>query len=519
MNVTPTSATSFVITSVAAALLLVFSISTSYAEPLTFAAVSTSNITPANDSDVVLHQNTDVQQPEPSWETGAGKSYVIPALEIPGFIVLLNAFDRLAFPHKIKEGRRAYNTTPSTIWEHVHRQNWTFDKDSFDVNQFGHPYEGATMYGLARSSGLNFWYSLLYSNVGSFLWEMAGETTRPSINDQITTGNAGSLLGEALFRMAGLALEDGGARPVVWHELAAAVASPPTAFNRHAFGDRFKNVFPSHRPAILWRVSLGGSLDTHSSNLTPVASRHDANAVAAFNMEYGLPGKPGYRYSRPLDYFDFQLATRLKAGNPLETLTVRGLLLGTDYHFGNDYRGIWGLYGSYDYISPPLFRVSSTALSLGTTGQFWVGPGVALQGSVLGGLGFGAAGTETDVTAAELSDGPGHHYGATPQGLVSLKLLFGDRTMFDATARSYYVTELGPQHSPGPQLVLRGSAGVTVRVSGRHAVGIQYAESRRDTYYRNMSDKHFSEGTASVVYTYLSDNRFGAVEWREAADR
>ena len=30
---------------------------------------------------------------------------------------------------------------------------------------------------------------------------------------------------------------------------------------------------------------------------------------------------------------------------------------------GKDYRGIWGLYGSYDYISPQTFRISSTALS------------------------------------------------------------------------------------------------------------------------------------------------------------
>jgi hypothetical protein len=33
---------------------------------------------------------------------------------------------------------------------------------------------------------------------------MAGETDPPSINDMITTGQAGSLLGEALYRMADL---------------------------------------------------------------------------------------------------------------------------------------------------------------------------------------------------------------------------------------------------------------------------------------------------------------------------
>jgi hypothetical protein len=41
------------------------------------------------------------------------------------------------------------------------------------------------------------------------------------------------------------------------------------------------------------------------------------------------------------------------------------LLYGTDYKAGDNYRGVWGIYGSYDYLSPELFSVSSTALSVG----------------------------------------------------------------------------------------------------------------------------------------------------------
>ena len=33
-----------------------------------------------------------------SWETGTGKSYLIPALEIPTFLLLLNGYDLLAYP-------------------------------------------------------------------------------------------------------------------------------------------------------------------------------------------------------------------------------------------------------------------------------------------------------------------------------------------------------------------------------------------------------------------------------------
>ena len=78
------------------------------------------------------------------------------------------------------------------------------------------------MYGFARSSGLNFWESLGYANVGSFMWKISGETDNPSINDQITTGNAGSILGEELYRMACVVLENGGDEIPLWRKIGAA---------------------------------------------------------------------------------------------------------------------------------------------------------------------------------------------------------------------------------------------------------------------------------------------------------
>ena len=89
------------------------------------------------------------------------------------------------------------------------------DRDPFSINQLGHPYQGNIYYGFARSAGLNYWQSLAYTLAGSFLWETAGETTPPSLNDHITSGIGGSFVGEALFRMASLLLEGGGENPGV----------------------------------------------------------------------------------------------------------------------------------------------------------------------------------------------------------------------------------------------------------------------------------------------------------------
>lgn len=443
------------------------------------------------------------------WESGLGKSYLIPAIEVPSFLLLLNGFDRLAYSHDRQDGKKVYSSNLSTTWEHLRRQNWSYDEDPFNVNQFEHPYQGATMYGLARSTGLSFWESWAYSNAGSFLWKMAGETDPPSINDMITTGNAGSLLGEALFRMAGLVLEHGGGTPDTAHEVGAALLLPPLGLNRYLYGERFRNVFPSHHPATFWQIRLGESLDARINGFGSTFSSLRQSGAVDFLMSYGLPGEPGYTYRRPLDYFDFRITGLAELNNPVENVMLRGLLIGKDYQKGEDYRGIWGLYGSYDYFSPFAFRVSTTALSLGTTGQLWLVEGVALQGSVLGGVGFGAAG-KTPAASGERD----YHYGVAPQGILDLRLILYDRAMIDLGAREYYVSGTGSDDSKGSENIFRGNLGATLRVYRRHGIGVQYAASLRDAHYGTSPGRDQSESTVSIFYTYLSEQRLGAVRWR-----
>jgi hypothetical protein len=198
----------------------------------------------------------DLDRPHLSWDAPAGKSYALPAAEITGFVLVLNGSLRLACPNEMEDGKKVYNTTPSTFWNNLTHADWCLDTDAFRGNQLMHPYQGTVYHGFARSAGLSYWESAAYTFAGSVLWETAGETTRPSTNDQIASGIAGSFLGEPLFRMASLLLE-GHSRPGFWRELGAAVISPPTGFNRFVFGERFDAVFPSRDPALFWRLRLG----------------------------------------------------------------------------------------------------------------------------------------------------------------------------------------------------------------------------------------------------------------------
>jgi hypothetical protein len=436
-----------------------------------------------------------------SWETGAGRSYVIPAVEVVGYLFVLNQYDRhFVAPHE------EYRSGTHSAWKNLTDSKWVVDRDPFATNQFLHPLGGTIYYGLPRSTGLNYWESLAYAAAGSFLWEIGGETGPPSINDQITTPIGGSFLGEPLFRMASLLLESGGGAPGFWRELGAAVISPPTGFNRLVFGNRFDDVFPSRAPAIFTRFELGASLTALTR--APGFSRgiRQNEGTAEFAIAYGLPGKPGYSYTRPFDHFHFQF--RAASANTFENIMTRGLLFGTDYAAGDAYRGVWGLYGSYDYLSPQIFRVSSTALSLGTTAQWWLSDAIALQGTALGGVGYGGAGTIHGVGERD------YHYGATPQGLLALRLILGDVAMLDVTGREYYVSGVGSTERRGSETIARGTASFTVRVYGRHALAVQYIASARDAHYPDIPDRHQTVGTISLAYVFLGDTRFGAVEWR-----
>jgi hypothetical protein len=452
-----------------------------------------------------------VREPVLSWGTGNGKSYWIPAVEILGFEALLNVYGRLVYPNDVdpqySEGHKVFSVTPSTAWKHLTKGPWGFDGDSFQVNQIQHPYQGAVYQGFARSAGLGFWPSAAYTFLGSFVWEVAGETTKPSINDQVASGIGGSLFGEPLFRLSSLVLEDGGENPGFWRELGAAVLSPPAGFNRLAFGDRFKGVFPSHSPATFTRVRLGWTLTDHASG-----SGADNNVIRNegtldYYLAYGLPGKDGYTYDRPFDYFDFQF-TAVSSKNVFENIMTRGLLYGKKYEAGDNYRGVWGLYGSFDYISPQIFRVSSTTLSLGTTGQWWLSRAIALQGSAFGGIGYGAGGT---VRRTEERD---YHYGATGHGLLAARLIFGDKAMLDMTAREYYISGLGSTRTDGSERIFRGNAAFIVSIYKRHGIGIQYGMSTRDASSSGIPDTHQRVGSWSIAYNFLGDSRFGAVEWR-----
>ena len=431
------------------------------------------------------------------------KSYILPAFEIIGFQLLLNLYNR-----NYDSSKEDYDTDLQTIDDNLHH-GWGFDRDSFDINQLGHPYQGSIYYALARSAGLNFWESFGYTTVASAVWEVAGETTPPSLNDQITTSIGGSFLGEALFRTAETfrksSREDDNAVP----ETTATIVSPASDFNRLAFDKKVTPDLDEQRTAVFKELQLGATTNNYALDTIESKSGDNTFGAANFAIDYGLPGKAGYEYEHPFDYFNLDFGMVTSGSDPVDHLLINGLLYGTKYSPSESARGIFGIYGSYNYLAPELFRVASTAFSLGTTGQVWLADRVALQGSLLGGIGFGAGGTDNATET-----GNDFHYGAVPQGILSLKLIMGNLAMLNISAQDFLVT--GPSSDPsgdGNENIGRFQLALTTRVFGPHAVSVKYGQSHRDANFSEAPDQSQRVETIGVFYTYLFGGRLGAVNW------
>jgi hypothetical protein len=462
-----------------------------------FAGSASSSSLSSSSSEVVTPPPVEQPAQRSSTETGppvGPASYMASVGDIVGFEFLLNRFD-FEFVD-----RPTFAVTTTSIRRNL-SSTWVVDNDPFDVNQFLHPYQGSVYFGSARSTGLGFWKSSAMTFGGSLLWEIAGETTTPSRNDQIASGIAGSFLGEPLFRLASLVLEsaDDG-RPGFWRQAAAAVISPPTAVNRLVYGDRFKAIFPSGDPPVSSQFQLGLMGAATSQGTSPSFERGEA--TAGFAVDYGMPNGSAYTHRQPFDYFTLEVAS--SSASRFESIFSRGLIFGKDYGgvrgSSHPVQGVWGLYGSYDYVAPQLFRVSSTALSVGSSFRRQVFGQSALQGTIMAGIGYGAVGSLT------AGDDRAYHYGVTPQVLANMRFLAG-RSLVDLTLRDYHVSSIAAREDRGADNVARVDLQFTFRVVGHHAATVKYLWSQREAFSPNLTDTLQSRGSIGFFYTFLGTSQ------------
>lgn len=425
----------------------------------------------------------------------------VPAMEILAFQLLLNRANRYW-----GTGREDYRVTVGSIRRNL-RSSWGTDNDPFKVNQFGHPYQGAMYHGFARSAGFDYWQSLGYAFAGSIVWEIAGENTRPSRNDQIASGIGGTFLGEALFRMSSLVLEQGGGLAGPWRRAAAAAIDPAAGFNRLVFADRYGGFESSRGAVYASELQFGYSRSVKRETGISRADFRPNEGQLRFDLDYGLPGRADYRYARPFDYFNFQ--GTMSSANGIESVLTRGLVWGAAYEPRTRASGVWGLYGSYDYVAPQTFRISTTALSIGTTVQWQPTEQLSVQGTGMAGIGYAAVGTRGGTGGDR-----DYNYGVAPQALLNLRVVYEDRFAWGITAREYFVSRVASGTSGGHDNIVRADASLTWRFAKEQALSLRWVGNRRDAVFGGPGTRRQTQVTAGLFYTLLGKDRFGTADWR-----
>lgn len=419
-------------------------------------------------------------------ELGQDANYWLPAAESVAFNIAMNLV--------VLVGGADYAKISLSSMSANIRHGFEWDTNLFNTNQIRHPYQGATYFNLARSSGLPFWTSAGYTFMGSLMWELLMETEKPSYNDQVMTSYGGTLLGEGMYRLSeGLRWKS----PSMWHEVAASLVSPASAFNRHVFRRRSLLESP---PPLFASLRVG-----HSSFSLESADGLELEAGlgqlhVGFVASYGLPGVPSFEPKRPMDHFDLVADLSIAQRRVVGTLFLRGLLYGRSFG-GDRLRGMWGLFGNYDYFSPSLVRVAAAGAGPGTTMQLRLSRRSFLQATYVASF--------APVAAAGIVEGVGsrdYHFGPGTSQIAELRLGTEHLGALTLTNRSFAVFDVATDEYSA---VSYGSLSGQIKVWRNHGLGFEVIASTR----RESEQDEFVDTGAQLLlfYSLLSDTSFGAV--------
>ncbi len=478
----------------ALALALIFSRSLAHAQP-DDAPLAQS----AMDAGVAL---TPIAEPtQPGW-VRPRYNILLPILEGEAVHFMLAAANNL-----ILRAEFAHVSLDSSLSHFDGRRPWEFDVDQFVINQFGHPYQGALAFTAARSSGLNFWWASIYPFVSSLTWELFFEVDAASWNDQITTPIGGAFLGEVLHRSALLVLHE--TRAPRWLRMIGAfILEPIGQLNRMMLDDSLDAEDVESAPPVFAMLGGGINLGTafRDPNTFEIIKSFDPQGNVQGRMTYGMPGDPSFHYRAPFSHFDVDFNASFP-GPTVASFFMRGLLVGAQFGKGMT-RGLWGLFGQYDFASASLVRVSSVGFGVGTSFQTRLPYGFTFQvAALLSGLPIASAGS-LGLEEGVVRD---YHIGPGGQATLEARLIWNDRLWLRVVGRSWFIAGLYID-AAGWESISYVTAGPLLRIWGPIAVGGDLVLAvRRAKFDDDLFDRSVTGITARVTLNWVSSESLGAV--------
>jgi hypothetical protein len=250
--------------------------------------------------------------------------------------------------------------SPEVWWRNL-TGGFEWDADGFSPNQFGHPYHGGVFYSIARDNGFSYWESSLFTFLGSLQWEVFAENNPPSTNDLINTSLGGLAVGEGLYRLSSMILDNGATG---WgragREVAAGLLNPGRGFSRVVRGEAWRvGPTPSEwSPPHFATFGRAGFLQEGDGGEEQEAT---GQLFIGGGLRSGDPFLDDIR--EPFDSFSVEASFVTRQGHLLSQVEMHGLLAVTSLVRRPRWQLLLGAYQSYDYLDIGASEVGAQSLS------------------------------------------------------------------------------------------------------------------------------------------------------------
>ncbi|MBN8226830.1 DUF3943 domain-containing protein [Corallococcus macrosporus] len=257
--------------------------------------------------------------------------------------------------------KRDWAEVSPEVWGRNLTSGFEWDADKFTANQLDHPYHGGIYYNIGRDNGLSYWEAAPLTFLGSLQWEVFGENNPPSANDVINTSIGGLAVGEVLYRLSSMILDNGATG---WErggrEVAAGLLNPGRGFSRVVRGEAWR-VGPTPRewtPAHFAGFARAGFLQEGAGDAGQEGS---GRFVLGLGMRHGDPFLDDFR--KPFDSFAVDASFIVRQGHFLGQADAQGLLAVTSLSRRPRWQVLLGAYQFYDFVDIGNYQVGAQSFS------------------------------------------------------------------------------------------------------------------------------------------------------------
>lgn len=253
--------------------------------------------------------------------------------------------------------------------DHQRISAWDWDDNQFTTNQFDHPYHGQLYFNAFRSNGYNFYQSSIATLAGSYIWETAGETQHPSINDLVNTTFGGIILGEMTHRVSrNILSRSKNGHNIIGNEIVALLVNPVNSLNRlldGKWGKKIDDYYAADSSHISAEFDMGfRRFDAKEGDFLQ-KGKNSIYSRLRFHYSNGQ-----HNFKRPFDEFHVNLEVGSGDSTFINAVNVHALLSGAQFfkskrgeHFGT-------LNAHYDFYNNDAFFYGAQSLVYNWNSQF-----------------------------------------------------------------------------------------------------------------------------------------------------